>query len=407
MVNTATVDGSEFDPNPDNNTSTAETVIDTLADISVVKTGPATAQADTRITWDLVVGNSGPNPAENVLLADPLPLEVTNPSVTTSQGNCNPSVACSLGTIPVDGSVVITIEADIPRDAVVGDTITNTARVTTTTDEINTDNNVSTAETEILAPTPYPPDVSIFKERSNDDEVKVGDIVVFRLTATNNGEVTANNVVIKDKLSPKLRYISSSIPGGKCSEKNATVTCRRASLAGGESVTAKIKVRTIDTGKVVNTATVSASNGTVSVPSWTIKFPVGKGKANIRITKKADRRKTKGGGKVKYRIKVRDVSDRAAVDVDVCDQIPPRTTVVRSGGGRLQGGRICWEIPYFAAGATREFRVTLRVDRFYTLNSVNNRATARAGNVAGTRQASAKVGVIRINNSARGGGVTG
>ena len=172
-------------------------------------------------------------------------------------------------------------------------------------------------------------------------------------------------------------------------------------------MTAKIKVRTIDTGQVVNTATITASNGTVSVPSWTIRFPVGKGKTNIAISKKADRRKTKGGGKVKYRIKVRNTSDRAAVDVVVCDQIPARTTVVRAGGGRLQGRNLCWGIPYFAGRASREYRVTLRVDRFYTLNSVRNRATARAGNVSGVRRASAKVGVIGIGNNARGGGVTG
>ena len=399
--------GSEVDPNPDNNTSTAETVIDTLADISVVKTGPATVQADTRITWDIVVANSGPNAAEGVMLDDPLPSQVENPSVTTTQGTCDTTVACSLGTIPVGGTVTVTMEADIPRNAVVGETITNTVTVTTTTDEIDTDDNVSTAQTEILPPTPFPPAVSIFKERSNDDAVKVGDVVVFRLTATNNGEVAANDVVITDKLSPKLRYISSTMPGGRCSEKGATVTCTRASLAGGDSVTAKVKVRTTDTGQIVNTAKITAGNGTVSVPKWTIKFPVRKGKTNIKITKKADRRKTKGGGRVNYRITVRNVTDRAAVDVTVCDQIPPKTTVLRTGGGRLDGGRVCWDIPYFAGRTSREYRVTLRVDRFYTLNSVNNKATARAGNVGGVRRASARVGVIGIGSAARGGGVTG
>jgi uncharacterized repeat protein (TIGR01451 family)/fimbrial isopeptide formation D2 family protein len=407
VVNTATVSGAEFDPNLDNNTSVAETVIDTLAEIAVVKTGPVQAQADTRIVWNVVVTNAGPSPAENVTLSDTLPPEVTNPQITTSQGSCVPAFDCDLGTIPVNGNVVITIEADIPRNATVGSTITNSVVVETTTDEINKDDNSSSWDTEITAPTPYPPNIRIFKDRTNNRPVKVGDVVVFRLTATNDGEVAARNVVITDPLSQKLRYLDSSIPGGTCSERNNTVTCRRNQLAPMSSVTGRIRVRVIDVGQVVNTATIQSDNSIITVPRWTIRFPVTKGTSNIGITKKADRRKTRGGGIVNYRIRATNLTDRAAIDVVVCDQLPARTTVVNAGGGRLEGGSICWDVPFLPGRASRDFRVTLRVDRFYTLNSVWNRATARAGNVRGVRKANARVGVIRIGSAARGGGVTG
>jgi uncharacterized repeat protein (TIGR01451 family)/fimbrial isopeptide formation D2 family protein len=407
VINTAEVSGNEFDPTPGDNTSTAETVIDTLADIAVVKTGPVQAQADTRIIWNLIVTNAGPNPAENVTLSDALPPEVTNPSITTSQGSCVAAFECQLGTIPVDGNVVVTVEADIPRDATVGSTITNSVVVDTTTDEINKEDNTSSWDTEITAPTPYPPNVRIFKERNNDDRVKVGDIVVFKLTARNTGEVAARNVIITDPLSPKLRYLASSIPGGSCSERNNTVTCRRSSLAPGGAVTARVRVRVIDIGRVVNTATIQSNNSIISIPSWTIRFPVAKGAANIAVTKSADRRKVRAGRIVNYRIKVRNLTDQAAVDVTVCDQLPARTTVVSTGGGRLDGNRICWEIPFFPGRGSREYRVALKVDRFYSLNAVRNRATARAGNVKGIRRANARVGVIRIGSGARGGGVTG
>jgi uncharacterized repeat protein (TIGR01451 family) len=407
VVNTAEVSGNEYDPTPGDNTSTAETVIDTLADIAVVKTGPVQAQADTRIIWNLVVTNAGPNPAENVTLSDTLPPEVTNPAITTSQGSCVPSFECQLGTIPVDGNVLLTVEADIPRDTVVGTTITNSVVVDTTTDEINKDDNTSSWDTEVTAPTPSPPNVRIFKERNNSDPVKVGDVVVFKLTARNTGEVAAKNVVITDPLSAKLRYLASSIPGGTCSERNNIVTCRRASLAPDSAVTARIRVRVIDTGQVVNTATIQSNNSIISIPRWTIRFPVAKGRTNIGITKKADRRKTRAGRVIKYRIKVRNLTDQAATDVSVCDQLPARTTVVSTGGGRLEGNRICWEIPFFPGRAGREFRVALKVDRFYPLNAVRNKAIAGAGNVKGVRRANARVGVIRIRNAARGGGVTG
>ena len=406
VVNTAEVTGNEFDPNPDDNTSTAETVIGTLADIAVVKTGPVQAQADTRIIWNVVVSNSGPNPAENVTLTDTLPPEVTNPSVTTSQGTCDTTIACSFGTIPVDGTVTLTIEADIPRDTVVGSTILNSVVVATTTDETNLDNNTSSWETEITAPTPFPADVGINKERSNNDKVEVGDIVVFRLTATNFGEVAADNVVITDTLSPKLRFRRASIPGGKCTFKAPTVTCRVSSLAGGASVTARVRVRVIDIGRVVNTATINADNSIISIPTSTTRFPVSKGSTNLQVTKKAGRKKVKGGGKVGYRITVRNRTDRAATGVTVCDQIPAGTTVVRIGRGRLDAGRVCWDIPYLGGGVSRSFAITLRVDSLYRGKAVRNTAVARAENVSGKRQDSAKIGVIEIKNT-RGGGVTG
>jgi uncharacterized repeat protein (TIGR01451 family) len=302
---------------------------------------------------------------------------------------------------------VLTIEADIPRNTIVGSTITNSVFVDTTTDEINKNDNYSSWNTEITAPTPFPPNIRIFKERSNNDPVLVGDIVVFRLTASNDGEVAARNVVITDPLSRKLRYISSSIPGGSCRERDNKVTCRRGNLPAMSSVTALVRVQVIDVGRVVNTVTIQSDNSIITVPRWTIRFPVSKGSANIGITKKADRRKTPAGGKVNYRIRVSNRTDQAAVNVVACDRLPGGTTVINTGGGRLQGGSICWDIDFLAGRASREYRVTLRVDRFFTLDSIRNRATARAGNVRGVRRASARVGVIRVGSAARGGGVTG
>jgi uncharacterized repeat protein (TIGR01451 family)/fimbrial isopeptide formation D2 family protein len=406
VLNTATVTGDQYDPTPGDNTDSAETVVRPQADLAVTKTGPVTIKADSRITWQISVSNSGPSPAQNVALTDDLPPEVTNPTVTSSQGICDRTIACSLGTIPVGGTVQLTVEADVPRGTPAGTILTNNVRVATSTDEPNTSNNSASWDTTVQPPAPFPPDVGIRKERS-DGEVMVGDVVVFRLIATNSGEATAKNVVIEDRLSPKLRFISASIPGGTCQERDATVTCRRSTLAGLSSVTAKIKVRAVATGNVVNTATIDSSNATISVPSWTIRFPVGAGEADIGVTKTADRRRTEAGRTVGYRIGVRNLRPQAAVNVTACDRIPGGTTVVNPGGGRLDGGRICWDIPFFAGGARREYRIVLRVDRNFSLDSLRNVATAVAGNVRGVRRAKALVDVIRIGNSARGGGVTG
>jgi uncharacterized repeat protein (TIGR01451 family) len=407
VINTATVSGNEFDPDTSNNEDSAQTAVRPLADVVVTKTGPATVRADSRIRWNIQVGNLGPNAAENVVLDDTLPPEVTDPTVTTTQGICDRTVACRFGTVPVGATVTVTVEATVPRGTAPGTVLLNEVRVATTTDELDP-GGFSNWETTVTPPTPFPADLRIFKQRVGAPApVTVGDVVSFRLTATNDGEATARNVVIRDKLSPKLRYIDSSIPGGRCSEQNATVTCRVSQLAGGQSVSARIRVRTIATGQIVNTARISGDNATISVPSWTVRFPVRGGNAEIAVSKRADRVRTVAGGTVGYRVEVRNTSSQAAVDVVVCDRIPGGTTVVRTGGGRLDAGRICWDIPFFAGQARRAYRVKLRVDRFFNFNTLTNVATAAAGNVRGVRRDSAKVNVIRIGNTAKGGGVTG
>jgi len=60
--NTVEADGDFSDPVDD----TEETTVNTLADLSIVKAGPATATAGTSMTWTIDVLNSGPSDALNV-----------------------------------------------------------------------------------------------------------------------------------------------------------------------------------------------------------------------------------------------------------------------------------------------------------------------------------------------------
>ena len=407
VENTAVVNAEEFDPNPDDNTSTTETEIDALADIKVTKSGPAEAQAGSTIGWDILVENSGPNAAENVEIEDPLPAGLSNVSVTTQQGACDLTVSCSLGSVPAGGSVLITIEADIPADATVGSTISNTVTVTTTTDDKDPDDNTSTTETEVTPPTPGEPRIAISKKLNN-KKVSLGDIVVFKLKATNSGDVAARNVVIKDTLSSKLRYVSSTVPGGNCSVSGATVTCRVSRLAAGKSVTATIKARAMEPGRISNTGTVQADNSTITKRKSTVKFPVDEGSTKLGIVKIAGRKKTKDGGRVSFRIEITNLTNRPASDVEICDILPGKTTIIRSKKGhQMSGGKLCWTLDYLPGNAVRGAWVTLRVDKFTSVNELKNTGTVTAGNTKGRKKASAKVNIIRISSVARGGGVTG
>jgi uncharacterized repeat protein (TIGR01451 family) len=113
------------------------------ADLSITKTGPATAQTGGTITYTLAVSNAGPFDAHNVTVDDPLPAGETLISAATSQGSCSGTVTCHLGTVANGGSATITIVVRVTASC--GSTLTNTATVNADEPDPDTSNNSSTS----------------------------------------------------------------------------------------------------------------------------------------------------------------------------------------------------------------------------------------------------------------------
>ena len=109
------------------------------ADLSITKSGPATVQSGGTATYTLNVANAGPFDAHNVTVGDPLPAGETFVSATASQGSCDTTVSCQLGTIASGGSATITIVVTVTASC--GATLTNTATVTGDEPDPDTSNN--------------------------------------------------------------------------------------------------------------------------------------------------------------------------------------------------------------------------------------------------------------------------
>jgi uncharacterized repeat protein (TIGR01451 family) len=115
------------------------------ADLSITKTGPGTAQSGGTITYTLNVANAGPFDAHHVTVDDPLPAGETFVSASTTQGSCNGTVSCQLGTVANSGSVTITVVVRVTAPC--GSTITNTATVTGDEPDPDTSNNSDSSST--------------------------------------------------------------------------------------------------------------------------------------------------------------------------------------------------------------------------------------------------------------------
>ena len=158
LSNTATVASTTPDGNAANNSATAPTTVVASADLSVVKQGPATPTA---IGFDIVytinAANNGPTDAFNVSLTDTLPPNTTFASFTQNSGpafNCTTgaTITCTIPTFANGATASFTLI--VHNTATTATTVTNTATISSGTNDPNPANNTSNAPVTVLAQIP-------------------------------------------------------------------------------------------------------------------------------------------------------------------------------------------------------------------------------------------------------------
>jgi uncharacterized repeat protein (TIGR01451 family) len=152
FADTASLSSSTADDSPAGDlTSTVNSTITTVADLSVTKTGPGAVAQGSQITYTMTVSNSGPNEADAVVLTDTLPAGLSFVSASASQGTIGASgnsVVYTLGTIGSGNSATATV---VLQDTFAG-TYTDTASATTTS--IDTNSNPTASATTVVSEAP-------------------------------------------------------------------------------------------------------------------------------------------------------------------------------------------------------------------------------------------------------------
>ena len=209
VVNTATADSDETDPVEDGHTTTV------LADpgLSIVKSGPASANIGDTVEYTVTVTNTGDVTLHNVVILDP-----------------TLSLSLIVDLLGVGEEVVLTpaygpvAEGDAPA-------IVNTA--TAEADEIG-----PVADTHTLTVLTHP---ALSIEKSGPAATRIGDTVEYTITVTNTGDITLHNVSVADA---KLG-----------------IDHQVATLAAGDAITLQETYGPVDEGdlpSILNTATASA-----------------------------------------------------------------------------------------------------------------------------------------------------
>src|SRR5205085_8584008 len=248
VTNTTTVSANENDPNNTNNAASATTNVGAQSDLSINKTGPASANTGQNITYTVTVTNAGPSPATSVAVSDTTP---TGLAFISNSGACATAYPCNLGTLSAGQTATITSMYSVPSNFA-GTSVTNTAKVSSAVNDPNSANNTSSATTAIGAQT----DLSVTK--SGPTQASPGNNITYTIVVTNGGGTPAPNVTVTDPTPAGTTFVSNS---GACT---TAFPCNLGTLNPNQSatITSTFNVPANYSGTTVtNTASVSSSIG--------------------------------------------------------------------------------------------------------------------------------------------------
>ncbi|HEY2666660.1 MAG TPA: SBBP repeat-containing protein [Actinomycetota bacterium] len=231
----------------------------TSADVSVTQTAtPSPATAGSPLTYSITASNAGPDAGRNATISDTLDPSTTFVSASTgaSGGTCTQAsgvVTCSVGPIPVSGSVTATVVA---TPSTPGGTVSNTVTVSSADPDPNLANNSSTLAT----PVGGAPGADLaVTQTAAPLPAEVGQALTYTTTVTNNGPNAATGVSVADTLPPGTTFSGDSGPFGACGP-GPTATCGFGTLPAGASATMTATITPTGTGTITNTVTASSNN---------------------------------------------------------------------------------------------------------------------------------------------------
>ncbi len=209
IINVVVVNTTTYDPNPENDRAENGTVVPPECDVEVIKhVNNLTPEKGDTVTWTITVINHGRDVAENVVVTDVLPagLEYLTNTVPTIGSYSHNRNEWTIGVLKVNERHNLTITT---RVVDTGD-ITNEVNVTTSTYDINLENNYDNETIRV----PAIADLEIIKLVS-DKNPKYGDLINWTIIVHNKGPNNARNVYVIDKLPQGLVYVNDTTGGEK------------------------------------------------------------------------------------------------------------------------------------------------------------------------------------------------
>lgn len=394
---------STFDPNDENNSGVAvtSTPLPPQADVAITKSGPASAAANTDVTYTITLTNLGPDDASAVSWSDTLP-QGTPPSAMTfvsfnrtsgpafNCGSPSTSVTCTLATMSAGATATFQYVGHIPNGTPSGTVYTNVASQSTSNDTNSENDSSGTVLTVSSA--------NVGVTKSAPASGNAGGTIDYVITLSNGGPDTAINALFSDTLASSVTFVSAvqnTGPAGSCSPPpqgpggtytpGGTVTCGVALLGNGASaqftITVAISPSTPNGTVITNTATASSdsadsdSSNNSSTASTNISTV-----ADLSITKSGPATLV-AGANMTYTINVANAGPSDVTNATITDNFPSGISLVslsQSSGPAFNCSTaptgITCTTPSFPSGASASLSVNVMtssgLDNGHTLSNI-------------------------------------
>ncbi|MDM8530892.1 Calx-beta domain-containing protein [Anaerolineales bacterium HSG25] len=347
IVNRAVVTTTDAEINTGNETTTESTTILSYVDLYLSKiesSDPITAGES--ITYTITVSNSGPSDALSVVITDQLPISLTNVISTSSDGSCievaSQVISCTLslvGVTAISGTESVTIVGTIPASVTSGAILTNTAGVTLTSTQTDSDLSNNSLTTPVTTTVTTEADLTISKTASS-VSATVEYPFTYTIVITNNGPSDATAVILTDGLIVPTGTITrgTAIPDQGSCDTDDPFVCTLGTLTASEQITISwVVTPAID---AVNTVITNVVTATTSTPSVSVSYTdsittnIVPQVADLNISKSVNPSNANPGDTITYTISFTNNGPHLATEVIITDTIPVSvnvTSVISNG----------------------------------------------------------------------------
>ena len=232
----------------------ADDCVETCADLTVsVEATNDVIGAGERFSYFLTVENDGPTNAEAVTLTNRLPASVSFVSAASESLQCTEVdrvVMCTTPMLELDGAAEVEVVLQAPEAS---GSIVNEAEVSSTTPELDPENNTTSLETEVGTGA----DLVLFAYA---EDAAPGVPVLFHVAVLNDGPQTAHDVTLVDTLPAGVELVSVTSTSGTCAPPSAReLNCTLDTVAAFDLVDLELVVSGIADGVLTNIGSVAST----------------------------------------------------------------------------------------------------------------------------------------------------
>ncbi len=392
-TNTAFVSGGG-EVNLSNDSATDVAIVGSTADLSISNAAsPDPVAAGGNITYTQIVTNSGPSAADNATLVEAVPANSTFVSISAPTGwNCTTpavggtgNVVCTALNMAGSTAATFSLVTKVNTGTANGTVITDTATVSSSVSDPNSNNNTTSAST--VVGTTAVAELSVTNAASP-DPVVAGNNITYTQIVTNTGSVAATGPATFAEATPtNTTFVSISAPSGWICT-SPPVSCTDGSVTAGSTGTFtavyKVTAGTASGTIISDTATANAGNQAFGANSATATDVVAatSAQADLALSTAATPLSVFSGNDITYTQTVTNNGPGPGSAATFTEAIPANTTFVSvsapAGWSCITTTSVTCSDPTLASGASADIIVVVNVAPSITVASITANSSVSA-----------------------------